>query len=153
MIEGVSGLPCAPHYIISYLGGQINELRSNPISLLSGWWQFKWKISYLLWADRWVGADGCRTVGGEELYTAACTSVYTIVTQDPVHCWEWAYSVTWIYSKLQGAAAGRKWKVQTISLLSLVYKSLSALLIRFYYLHQSQQKNVCQFRFKIFKIM
>ena len=24
------------------------------------WWQFKWKISYLLWADSWVGVDGCR---------------------------------------------------------------------------------------------
>ena len=50
-------------------------------------------------------------------------------------------------------AVGRKWKVQTISLLSLLYKSLSALLIRFYYLHQSQLKNVCQFQFKIFEIM
>ena len=33
------------------------------------------------------------------------------------------------------------------------YISISALLIRFYYLHQSQQKNVCQFQFKIFNIM
>ena len=110
----VSVLPSVPHFIISYLVAQINELRSKIISLVRRWWQFKWKISYLLWADRWVGVDGWG-VGGELAAVSwssplLCTSVYTIVTQDPVQCWEWAYSVTWIYSKLQQGSSEEKMK-------------------------------------------
>ena len=82
------------------------------------------------------------------------TSVYTIVTQEPVHCWEWAYSVTWTYSKLQGSSQEKRKSSNNFTAISALHVStLPTLLVRFYYLHQSQQKNVCQFQFKIFNIM